>query len=335
MSRPGLILLGIGLLAVLAWWIVAGSMPGYFAAWLFWIGVPMGALPIVMGMEGAGALGSPLLPVLRAMLPLLPLGTVFALPLLGGLPGLFARPDLPGALPAWWTGSGALAWRDGVILIVLSSVALLFWITPRRPRRSLAAVGLVLSLFLGSVVAVDWVLAPQPALGSSLVGLLLIAGQMALAGALAGLVLAVRTDKRARLPGGTGLLLGLLAAFWLFLQFTQFLVVWSANLPAEAAWYLARLAGSGAAIVGFAGVAALAAIALLPSLLGRIPVALASVSAMLAIALLLVTLLVVLPAFRGQMLLTFSDILALLGLGGLLAGVMVLLVPTAGPVRAS
>ncbi len=327
MNRVAIALLAAGLLAALAWWALAGSWPAYFAAWLFWIGLPMGALPLVMAMEGAGAVGSPLLPVLRAMLPLLPLGTVFALPMLGGLSGLFARPGLPGALPAWWTAPHALALRDGAMLIVLSAFALLFWITPRRPRRAIAGLGLLLSLFLGTVLGLDWILAPQPALGSSLAGLLLIAGQVALAGAAAGLILAVGTDVRARVPGGPGLLLGLLVAVWAFLHFIQFLATWSANLPDEAAWYLARFAGGGIAIIAFAAIAAGAAIALLPSLLGAIPAAMASLCAMVVIASLLVTLLFVLPAFRGHISLTVSDILALVGLGGLMVGAMVPLLP--------
>lgn len=326
MRRPAIILLGAGLVCALAWWAMAASMPAYFAAWLFWIGLPMGALPIVMAMEAAGATGSPLLPVLRAMLPLLPLGTVFALPLLGGLSGLFARPGT-GALPAWWTAPYTLGLRDGAMLIVLSLFALLFWITPRQPRRRMAALGLLLSLFLGSVLGLDWVLAPEPALRSSLVGLLLIAGQVALAGAAAGLILAVGTDARTRLPGGAGLLLGLLVAAWSFLHFTQFLVTWSANMPEEAAWYLARFAGGGTAVVWFAAIAALAAVVALPSLLGRIPAAMASICATVVLAALAVTLLLVLPAFRGRLTLTLSDVLAVLGLGGLLVGAMIPLLP--------
>lgn len=325
MNRPALILIAAGLLAALVCWALAGALPGYFAAWLFWIGVPMGALPLVMAMEGAGAIGSPLLPVLRSMLPLLPLGLLAALPLLFGLSSLFARPDLPGALPRWWTEPATVVFRDGAVLIVLSLLAIVFWMVPRRPRRVLAAFGLLLSLVLGTVLAVDVVLAPQPALGSSLAGLLLIAGQMALAGALAGLVLAVGTDASARLPGTTGLLLGLLVAAWLFLQFAQFLVVWSANLPAEAAWYLDRLAGIGTAVIAFAALAAVAAIALLPSLVGRIPAAMATLASMVVLALLLVTLLGVLPAFRGHLALTFADALAVLAVGGVLVGAMLLL----------
>ena len=301
-----------------------GGTPGYFAAWLFWIGLPMGALPLVMAMEATAATRSPLLPILRATLPLLPLGLLFAVPLAGGLPALFARPG-PGALPAWWTAPGTLALRDGALLLVLSVLAMVFFTRTARPRRGAAAAGLLVHLFVATVLAVDLVLAPQPALASSLAGLLLIAGQTTLAAAFAALVLAVGTAPGARLADGTGLLVGLVTGFWFFLQFAQFLVIWSANLPSEAAWYLARLAEGGTAAIAFVAIAALASIALLPSGLGRLPVAMATLAAMLVLALLLTTLLFVLPAFRGQLALNTGDGLAIIGLGGLLVGALSLL----------
>ena len=325
MSRTALICLGLGVLAGFGWWLLGGPavMASYFAAWLFWIGVPMGALALVMGFEAAGGLGSPLLPPLRRMLPLLPLGTVFALPLRGSVRELFARSGAADALPSWWTAAGTLTLRDGVILMVLSLLALLFWFRPRRPRRRLSTLGLLVLLFLGSVVAVDWVLAPQPALGSSLAGLLLIAGQVALAGAVAGFVLAVGTRARERLPQDAGLLVALLVAGWAFLQFAQFLVVWSANLPEEAGWYLARLSGIGIPVVAFAAVVAVLAVVLLP-MVGRVPAAMASIAFTVALALLLVSLWFVLPAYRGGFAPTLTDVLAVIGLGGLLLGVMLL-----------
>ena len=175
-----------------------------------------------------------------------------------------------------------------------------------------------------TLLGIDVVLAPQPALGSSLAGLLLISGQVALAAATAGLVLAIGTDPRARFADGTGLLLALAVGFWFFLQFAQFLVTWSANLPAEAAWYLARIAGIGTALIVFVAIACAAAVALLPSVLGRIPVAVATLTAMVIIALLSATLLFVLPAFRGQLGFGFSDALALIGVGGVLVGILLL-----------
>lgn len=323
-SRPALALLVIGLVAAGLFWLGGAAMPSYFAAWLFWIGVPMGALPIVMGMEAAGWTRSPLLPVLRAMLPMLPLGTLFALPLLGGLSVLFGHPGLP----AWWTAPATVALRDGIVLIVLSLLAVVFWVVPRVPRRVLARGGLLACLLLGTTLAIDVVLAPQPALGSSLAGLLLIAGQMASAATLAGLIVAIGSAPDVRLPGHTGFLVGSLVGFWFFVQFVQFLVVWSANLPEEAAWYLARLAGPGTAMIAFAAVAAMAATVLLPSLLGRVPVALATLSSMVLLGLLGVTLLFVLPAFRGQVSLGATDALAVIGVGGLLVGALLLLLPT-------
>ncbi len=320
-------LLAIGLIGALVCWLGLGAMPAYFAAWLFWIGIPMGALPVVMAMEASAADASSLLPALRAMLPLLPLGTVLALPLLGGLSGLFARPGLPAELPVWWTAPGTLALRDGAGLILLSILAAVFWIAPKRPRRAVAVAGLLLTLVLVTLLALDLILAPQPALGSPLAGLLLIAGQMALAGSLAGLVVAVGSNPAARLPSSSGLLVGLLVTGWLFLHFVQFLVVWSANLPLEAAWYLDRLAGIGTAGIAFAATAMLAAMALLPSLLGRIPVVMATLAAMVVLAALVVTLLFVIPAYRGQLTLTLADAVALVGVGGLLIGTLLTLLP--------
>ncbi len=327
MSRAVLGLFAAGLVGVALCWLVLGAVPAYFAAWSFWIGLPMGALPIVLAMEAGAATASPLLPVLRAMLPLLPLSTLLAVPMLGDLSGLFAQPDLPGALPGWWTAPGTLAMRDGGALIALSLLALLFWRRPRSPRRAVAVAGMVVVLVLVTLLAIDLVLAPQPALGSSLAGLLLIAGQMVLAGVSAGLVVAVGSAPGARLPWGAGLLLGLLVSAWFFLQFVQFLVVWSANLPAEAAWYLARLNGIGTPAIAYAAIAALAAMALLPSVLGRIPAVMATLAAMIVLATLAMTLLFVIPAYRGQLTLTVADALALIGIGGLSTGALLLLLP--------
>lgn len=329
MKRAGLLTLALGVLAAAGWTLLAGfgggAMPSYLAAWLFWLGVPMGALPLVMAIEGLEGTGEPLLPVLRRMLLLLPVGALFAIPVLLGSAGLFNRAGVQNPLPGWWTAPGFLSVRAAVILVTLSLFALAFSRTPDRPRRGLAAFGLVLHLCLASIAAVDWVLALQPGLGSSAIGLLLIVAQMGLASALAGFVLAVRTESRARLSRGAGLLLAVLLATWAFLHFLQFLVVWSANLPAEAAWYLARAPGLGSGGVWFVAASILLCCAVLPSALGRVPVVLASLAATALLAHLAETLWLVTPAFRGAFSVTLADGLAVLGIGGLLVGLLILL----------
>ncbi len=331
MMRVGLSAFALGVLAAAGWALLAGvgggAMPSYLAAWLFWLGVPMGALPLVMGIEGLGGTGGSLLPVLRRMLLLLPAGALFVIPVLLASAGLFNRAGVQSPLPGWWTAPGFLSARAVVILAALSLLALAFSRAPGRPRRGLAAFGLVTHLCLVSVAAVDWVLTLQPGLGSSGIGLLLIVGQMGLAAALAGFVLAVRTASGARLPHGTGLLLAVLLALWAFLHFLQFLVVWSANLPAEAAWYLARTPGWGGGAMWFAATAILLGCVLLPSSLGRVPVVLASLAATALLAHLAESLWLVTPAFRGAFSVTLADGLAVLGIGGLLVGLLVLLLP--------
>ena len=331
MRRAGLSALALGILAAAGWMLLAGfgsgAMPSYLAAWLFWLGAPMGALPLVMAMEGLGGTDEPLLPVLRRMLLLLPVGALFAVPVLLGSASLFNRAGVQDPLPGWWTAPVFLSARAVMILMALSLFALAFSRAPSRPRRGLVAFGLVLHLCLASVAAVDWVLALQPGLGSSAIGLLLIVAQMGLAAALAGFVLAVRTASGARLPRGAGLLLAMLLAVWAFLHFLQFLVVWSANLPAEAAWYLARAPGLGGGVAWFAAAAILLGCAVLPSSLGRVPVVLASLAATALLAHLAESLWLVTPAFRGAFSVTLADGLAVLGIGGLLVGLLVLLLP--------
>ncbi len=60
MSRPSLVILALGILALVALWLsaLAGTaiMPSYLGAWLFILALPLGALPVVMGLELMGSL---------------------------------------------------------------------------------------------------------------------------------------------------------------------------------------------------------------------------------------------------------------------------------------
>ena len=112
--------------------------------------------------------------------------------------------------------------------------------------------------------------------------------------------------------------LAVLLAFWGFLAFTQYLVVWSANLPKEVVWYQHRAAGLGLPAECSAGIlCALALTALLP----RWPSRRAGLLAWVAAALLamhgLEMLWLVTPAYRFAFEVTGADVLALTGAAGL------------------
>ena len=331
MRRAALVCVVVGLLAGAGWVLLVLAspevMPSYLAAWLFWMAVPLGALPLVLTLECFGGMRWAVMPALRRALLLLPLGALFAIPVLLRTEPLYRRAGVRDPLPDAWMAPSFFITRTVVILVVLSLLALLFSFAPSRgPRRPLAAIGLFVHVCLVSVAAVDWVLSLQPGLGSSAFGLLLIASQVGVAGCLIAFVIAVGTPGGA-VPAELGLLLTVLLGVWAFLHFVQFLVVWSANLPAEIVWYQARTPGFGGAVVWFAVIAVAAGLAILPTGLARVSAILASFAAMLLLMHLAETLWLVTPAFRGHFTVTLGDGLAVLGIGGLLVAVLLALLP--------
>lgn len=314
--RRAAIVTAVASLAVMALLALLGVtvMPSYLAAWLSWMAFPLGALPLVMALELLGAHGWPLVAVLRRMLPLLPAGALLAVPVMLRSRSLFMRPGLP----AWWVQPPFFLVRMAVLLLVWTGLALLFHRAPRgEPRRGAALAGLALHLFMGTVAALDWVMSLDPGLGSSAFGLLLMTAQAGTALCAAVFVLAARTQQRMLPEEVAPLVAGALLA-WVFLHFVQYLVVWSANLPKEVAWYQARALGLGTPAVWSCFAAAALALALLtPSRLARTPAVMASVAAMLLLAHLTEMQWLVTPAFRGAFAAAWSDALAMAGLGGL------------------
>ncbi len=329
--KAALATLLVGVLAAAGWVLAAlggaDVMPSYLAGWLLVFGIPAGALLLVLAQEALGYVGWSVLPVLRRAVLLLPVVSLFALPLLLQH-GLFRRPGLDGSPPPAWAGGGGFDVRMIVILVVLSLFAVIFSRTPAQPRRSLAVLGCMLQVCLLSVAAVDWVMALQPGLNSSAIGLLVISSELGTACCLLAFVVAVRSSTRFA-GQGMALLLTAVLALWGFLHFVQYLVIWSADLPGEIVWYQARLGGGGTATVAFAAVATVLALAILPSALARLPAVLASVAAMLLLAHWMETLWLVTPAFRGHFSITAPDLLATVGFGGLMVGLMLLLLPRA------
>ena len=106
--------------------------------------------------------------------------------------------------------------------------------------------GYVVTVYL---LGVDWVMSLEPGWHSTGFPVIFMAGQ-----ALSALAFCVAATILAGAPGETerahpavwkdlgNLLLGVLM-FWAYVAYSQFLIVWSGNLPPQAAWYLHRNAG--------------------------------------------------------------------------------------------
>lgn len=318
-SRPQRLLLGTGLLAVIAWIVMSAAglqvMPSYLAGWLFVLALPLGALPIVMLLELFAVQDWAITQPLRRILLLQPVVSLFALPVMFRVTALYHHAGMTSPAPAGWMAPGFFIGRMIAILLIWTGLALLFSQPRIRPRQGLAAVGLFLHFAIGSLAGLDWMLALDPGMSSSAFGLLTISIQISIALCAGVLVLMIR---RQTISSELAPLMTVAIACWMFLHFIQYLIIWSGNLPTEIGWYQHRITGLGGGAIWFGFTAAVLTLCLLlPHRLVRAPWALASVAVMLLLVHLVEMLWLVTPGFRGQFTLSLPDVPVIIGVIGL------------------
>lgn len=335
--RPISLALGAAALAACALAGASGSpvMPSYLAAWLVLVALPAGALPLLMGLELAGFSAGPMAASLRRLLGLLPIAGLLLLPVLLSLGGLY--PWDRGAPPR--TALAAL-WFTPVFFILRSLAYLAVWLwladTFRRPaaepgspaaaqRRARAVLGLGLYAVTGTLAAEDWVQSADPGLASTAFGLLMMTIQTGLALSAAALIAARDSSGRPGRDQRTAAAFAdpilVLLAIWGFVHATQYLTVWSANLPEEARWYLARDGALGRLGIWIGvGVMVLAALVLVPQRHAGRPALLAGIALLILLLHGAEIFWLVTPGFRGAFRFTWADALALIGVVGVAGG---------------
>lgn len=313
-ARP-LLRLAAGLAALALAVLLGDWQAGYLAAWLTLLALPLGALPLVAGLDALAPERFAILrPALVGGLRLMPVAALLALPLIAVVPVLYPfATGTPAATPlaAIWTTPPFLAAR------LVAALALWLWLGRRAAAgRGPAALVLGLHAVLATLVSFDLITALDPRLGSSLIGLLMLVAWSG--AALAAALLVTRRPEAGLLP------LALLTATWAFLHFVQFLVVWSANLPAEVSWYLARggLLGRGLSLAGGTAALLAAALTLRPGPWTTRAVAALTLAVHAGEMAWLVT-----PAARGAFVVTGPDVLAGLGVAAVAAGLAPMLAP--------
>jgi hypothetical protein len=335
--RPISLALGAVALAVCALAGAAGSpvMPSYLAAWLVLVALPAGALPLLMGLELAGFAAGAMAASLRRLLGLLPIAGLLLLPVLLSLGGLY--PWDRGATPR--TPFAAL-WFTPPFFVLRSLAYLGIWLwlagTFRRPpadagspaaeaRRGRAVLGLILWAITGTLAAEDWVQSADPGLASTAFGLLVMSIQAGLALSAAALIAARdssgRPGRDQRTAASFADPIMVLLAIWGFVHAAQYLTVWSANLPEEARWYLARNGALGRLGVWLGvGVMVLAALVLVPRRNAGRPSLLAGIALLILLLHGAEIFWLVTPGFRGAFRITWADAVALIGVVGVAGG---------------
>ncbi len=263
----------VGIVALLVSIVGAFGNPGqffqsYLEGYLFWIGISLGCLGILMLYYiVGGSWGVPVLRVLEAGARTLPLMAVLFLAFIPGMTHLYSwtHPDEVAAhrvlqekhlylnLTGFWIRTVVYFAIWTALMWVLSRWSLA---QDRRPDLSLAirekvlsAPGLILYGFTITFAAFDWAMSLEPEWYSTIFGMLFLAAQGLQAMTFVIIVAAILTRTGIFAAVGTpsrfndlGNLTLAFLMLWMYMAFSQFLIIWAENLNEEIPYYLHRLA---------------------------------------------------------------------------------------------
>jgi hypothetical protein len=249
------------------------SLLSVVAIWL----VPMGAAGLLaIGNLTGGRWAAAARPFYLAMVNTLPFVLLLFIPLAFGLSHIYpwARSDgvgLEGLSPS------KLFWLSPTFVLIRSAAYFAIWLVVARwlvrvsridlppgttfSMRRAGAASLVILVPTTTFAAFDWVMSLEPHWYSSIFGAILTAGGVIAAHALA--IFGIARSPHLLPPilaaanvegeydelttinvlGDLGNLLLAFTMVWAYFSFSQFLIIWSVNLPSEISWYELRLAG--------------------------------------------------------------------------------------------
>jgi hypothetical protein len=369
LQRAALIvgLLGLALWAL--GWVLAGVRGdadlylkvffSYLFAFAFSLAIPLGSMAIwLIHNQTGGAWGLAIHRVLEAGTRTVPFMAILFVPLLFGLDRLYLWADpsrlaeerlralLASKIPylnvPWFLGRAAVyfaAW--GLVALVLSrrAAALEARPDPRLARRLqlFSGLGFVIYGLVMTFAAIDWMMSLEPDWYSTIYGMLVAAGQL-----VPGLAFAVgftawlvaygpRSAEQADpdVWNDLGNLMLASVMFWAYLSISQWLLIWSGNLPEEITWYVRRSHGGWQVIAWLLGVCyfALPFLALLSRRVKRDRRGLIAVGAGLVVLSVVYHFWLINPVYsarlagqyegHGVLSLHWLDIAALAGVGGL------------------
>ena len=239
-------------------------MRGYLIAYMFWNGLTIGCMAMLMLQYLSGGLwGLTLRRIFEAAAKCLPLMFVLFIPLLLMRTQLYAWMTHPSMTTEsyWYLTQGKWIFRWVFYFLIWG---LLTYELCRRgdrqdapvppgtyPRfQGLSGIGLVLFALTTSFAAVDWVMSLDPHWGSTIYGLIFLAGQGLSALCFSIIILTKLTHyspyreiiKPMQFHDIGKLTLAFVMLFAYF-SFSQWLIIWSGNLPDEISWYLHRIRG--------------------------------------------------------------------------------------------
>ncbi len=266
---------GVAILGVLICAIVgAGNPKQFFFSWLvsflFFLSLGLGALFFVLIQYASqGGWGIVVRRIGETVFATIPVMAVLFVPLLFGLQHLFEW-SVPGAADH----DALLRWKEPYLnvpfflfraVLFFGSWSFMAWFYYRLSRgqdatgdpavtarmRRFAGPAIIVLALTQTFASVDWIMSLTPHWYSTMFGVYFFAGSfvgfiallslLAVAMPRAGLLDSVITTEHLH---DLGKFLFAFTSFWAYIAFSQFFLMWYANLPEETIWYKARLEGS-------------------------------------------------------------------------------------------
>jgi hypothetical protein len=198
-----------------------------------------------------------------------------------------------------------------------------------KNMRVLSGPGMVALIFTVTFASVDWYMSLEPEWFSTIYGFIFVASWSlsALAFVIAVMAWLTQEEPLSRVVAplhfhDLGKLLLALVMLWAYFAFSQYLIIWSGNLPEEIGYYLDRTHGLWGVIIIAIAILHFAApfLFLLSRDLKRNPRRLVWVAMLVLVMRMIDLLWMLVPAFKEHHWI-WLDVIALLGFGGLWLGV--------------
>ena len=251
----------------------------YLAAFVYWVGIALAALVFLLANEAAGSRWYVVVRrVLESLPTALTVRAVLFLPIAIGMGRIFPWVDPTAAhapLQTWAHGEGKLAihlwehrhpWMNVPFFLVRAVIYFAVWLgvamlmrgwslaqdasgAPelKLKMRRLGAGGLPFVGLAMTFAAFDWQMSLSAFLFSTIFGVYWFAGSL-VAAIAAWIIASAAAAREEPLRGAInanhihsmGKYLFAFTSFWAYIAFSQYLLIWIANLPEEVPWYIVR-----------------------------------------------------------------------------------------------
>lgn len=262
-------LAGMAICAAGAFYNAEQFFQSYLLGYVFWIGIALGSLALLaLHHLVGGGWGFSIQRVLEAGTRTLPLFVLLFLPLLFNMPKLYiwAQPEKVAMdtvlqhksvylnVPFFGVRTGIYFVIWGILIYLLNKWSLALDRAKNAPLLSriqkISGPAILLYVLTVTFSSIDWVMSLDPHWFSTIFGFVFVIGQALLTLAFA----IIWTGKLAKFSPlaeviqkkhfhDLGNLLLAFVMLWAYISLSQFLIIWSGNLPEEIPWYLHRLHG--------------------------------------------------------------------------------------------